>query len=84
MSIAASSALSGSNFVPLYRAAAVTPAPATAPTAGATQGSGAPAPATSTPKQTQPLLLVPTVPLTAAVLAELVGRQLSLNGAPTG
>jgi hypothetical protein len=34
----------------------------------------------SSPKPQQPFLLVPTEPLSPTVLAELIGRQISLNG----
>jgi hypothetical protein len=82
MSFDAVSGISGSSFAPLDRASAVNQAAAAAQLAvgaqatGATSASGAPAPAISLPKPAQPLLLVPTMPLTPAVLAELIGRQL--------
>jgi hypothetical protein len=46
-----------------------------------------PAEPTQTPspdKPPQPFLLVPTVPLSPTVLAELIGRQISLTGPSPG
>jgi hypothetical protein len=79
MSVDAVSGLSGSAFAPLNRAPAVTQVSAATKTPVATQASGettSPAPA----KPAQPLLLVPAQPLSPSVLAELIGRHLSLHG----
>jgi hypothetical protein len=48
-------------------------------TPAAAQGEQPTAPSLTKPEQ--PVLLVPTQPLSPAVLAELVGRQLPLSGA---
>jgi hypothetical protein len=84
MSVDAVSGLSGSTFAPLNRAPAVTQVSAATQTPVATR-SGVPAQASgettaaAPAKPAQPLLLVPTQPLSPTVLAELVGRHLSLN-----
>jgi len=46
---------------------------------GVTQVTGNPATNAPPPKPAPPFILVPTEPLTAAVLAELIGRQPPLN-----
>jgi hypothetical protein len=82
MSIAAVSGLSVSDLPPLDQASAVAPATAVTPvstatrSSAATQGPGAPAKPAEVGQPAQPFLLIPTVPLTPQVLAELVGRQL--------
>ncbi|WP_428491375.1 hypothetical protein [Rhodopila sp.] len=77
MSIDTVSATGGTAYPPLDRAASVTPVSATS-SAGTETSTNPPA----EPKQ--PFLLVPTIPLSPTVLAELVGRQLSLNGPVAG
>jgi hypothetical protein len=79
MSFDAVSGLSGSSFAPLNRAPAVTPVSAPTQSSPATSGSALSASATDPTKSAQPLLLVPTQPLSPTVLAELVGRHLSLR-----
>jgi hypothetical protein len=79
MSVDAVSGLSGSTLAPLNRAPAVTQVSAAGQTPVATQASGETTPPAPV-KPAQPLLLVPTQPLSPTVLAELVGRHLSLNG----
>jgi hypothetical protein len=49
---------------------------ATAQTSQVSQAVGGTATAVVLPKPSQPLLMVPTEPLTPKVLAELIGRQL--------
>jgi hypothetical protein len=80
MSLDAVSGLSGSSFAPLNRAPAVTQV--AAPTQGSPVTSGASqatASAIDPTKPSEPLLLVPTQPLSPTVLAELIGRHLSLT-----
>jgi hypothetical protein len=77
MSFDAISGLSGSNVtLPDRTQMAPQVAAATMPQA-ATQGEEPTAPSLTKPGQ--PILLVPTQPLSPTVLAELVGRQLSLS-----
>jgi hypothetical protein len=82
MSLNAVSVVSGSEInsvgpsVPVPQVSGVAPSPAATPT------SGEPAQAQSPTKPKEPFLLVPTEPLSPTVLAELIGRQLSLNGTP--
>jgi hypothetical protein len=92
MSIAAISGLSGISLAPPDRPSTVNQAAGTTLTAtatqsagvtqipGVTQATGDPATKAPLPKPAQPFILVPTEPLTAAVLAELIGRQPPLNG----
>jgi hypothetical protein len=90
MSFDVVSGIGGSNFAPLDRTNAISqPNAVTAsselPTsqtsqAGAAQATGTSVSAINPPKAAQPFLLVPTEPLTPAVLAELVGRQAPLSG----
>jgi hypothetical protein len=82
MSFDAISGLSGSNVTPHDRAQAVPQFAAATMTQAATQGEQPTA--LSLAKPGQPILLVPTQPLSPTVLAELVGRQLSLSGPPVG
>jgi hypothetical protein len=56
--------------------AVATPGTATPQSTGATNTTSPP------PKPNEPFVLVPTEPLTPKVLAELIGRQLGLNGSP--
>jgi hypothetical protein len=92
MSLGTVSGLSGSDYIPPYTASMAAQAAAATQTAagmqaGATTQAGA---AMDTPggattalfpaKSGQPLLLVPAEPLSPAVLAELVGRQMLPNG----
>ena len=83
MSIDAISATGGRGYRPLDRASAVTPVSAT-PASAATQTDPGSATAAPSTHPEPPLLLVPTIPLSPTVLAELVGRQISLNGPAAG
>jgi hypothetical protein len=80
MSIDAVAGLSGSDFASLNRGYPATQVSAVTPSAAAAAAAAAKGPAGASPV-TQPLLLVPTQPpLTATVLAELIGRHLSATG----
>ena len=78
MSIDTVSAMGGTAYPPLDRISSVTPVSATS-SAGTQTSTNLPT-ADPPAKPQQPFLLVPTIPLSPTVLAELVGRQLSLNG----
>jgi hypothetical protein len=89
MSFDAVSGLGGSSLAPLDRASAVTQVAAATQTPAATPAPAAapgepPTPPPSPAKPGQPVLLVPTEPLSPTVLAELVGRRLSLTGPAAG
>jgi hypothetical protein len=96
MSLDAVSGISGSSLASLDRSSTVTqaapPAPGSGPTqalgatraSGAVQASGASGTPTQAPMQAQPLLLIPTEPLTPRVLAELIGLQVPLSGTAFG
>jgi hypothetical protein len=80
MSIDAVSGLSGSEFALLNRASQVTQVSTVAPAAAAT-AAAKDANDSSISKPDRPILLVPTQPpLSAQVLAELIGRHLSPTG----
>jgi hypothetical protein len=81
MPINAWSGLSGSDFASLSRASAVNQVRAAAPSPAATAKDTSTDPSESSlpPKPEQPVLLVPIIPLSPAVLAELVGYHLSLT-----
>ena len=100
MSFDAVSGIGGSGYLPHDVASAVTPACRTEPSPlgtatpqGTRQGTSAakgtpalsePATAPASPKREQSVLLVPTIPLSPTVLAELIGRQISLDGPSPG
>lgn len=79
MSINSLPGLSSSIAAPVGNYATGTLASAAQATA-AKQASPAPKAEPPPPKTAQPFVLVPTEPLTPKVLAELIGRQLGLNG----
>jgi hypothetical protein len=82
MSFDAVSGLGGSNVTPHDRTHGVPQVAAATMTQAATQREQPTAP--SLAKPIQPILLVPTEPLSPTVLAELVGRQLSPSGTSVG
>ena len=82
MSFDAVSGLNGSSPTPHDRVAAVPQVPMPTQTQAATQPEQPAAPSLTKPGQ--PVLLVPTQPLSPTVLAELVGRHLSLIGPSAG
>ena len=96
MSFDAVSGIGGSGYIPHDLAVAVTPASRTEPSplgtatpqgtsaAKGTPALSAPATAPASPKRQQSVLLVPTIPLSPTVLAELIGRQISLDGPSSG
>ena len=79
MYLNAMSELSGVNMNSLGSALTVPQAPAVAQSPAAKSTAVYP-PQPSSPVKPQPFLLVPTEPLSPTVLAELIGRQISLNG----
>ncbi len=82
MSINAISGLSGDHINSLGSAVTMPQAPAAIQSSAANATAAYPTQASSPAKPPQPFLLVPTEPLSPTVLAELIGRQLSLNGPP--
>ncbi|WP_428542567.1 hypothetical protein [Rhodopila sp.] len=82
MSIDTVSAMGGSGYLPPDRTSSL-PSVA-APSSAGPHTPADPAAADPPAKPEQPFLLVPTIPLSPTVLAELVGRQLSLNGPTAG
>jgi hypothetical protein len=82
MSINAVSGLSGSDFASLRPSPTVPQVGGVTPRAAATTTAQKPTEAAPPPppKPDQPFILVPTVPLSPTVLAELIGRQFSLTG----
>jgi len=80
MSVDAVSGLSGSDYALLNRSSTVAPARAVTLAPAVTPTAGDPTKVPSPTKPQQPFLLVPTVPLSPTVLAELIGLQFSLNG----
>jgi hypothetical protein len=80
MSLNAMSELSGVNMNSLGSALTVPQAPAVAQSPAVKSTAVYPAQASPPVKPQQPFLLVPTEPLSPTVLAELIGRQISLNG----
>jgi hypothetical protein len=82
MSLITVSGLSRSDANSVGPSATVAQAGGVTPSSAATPTAGTPAQAPSPTKPQQPFLLVPTEPLSPTVLAELIGRQLSLNGTP--
>jgi hypothetical protein len=80
MSINATSGLGGDNINSLGSPLTIPQAPAIVQSPAAISTAAYPTQASSPAKPQQPFLLVPTEPLSPTVLAELIGRQLSLNG----
>ena len=80
MSLNAMSGLSGVNMNSLGSAVTVPQAPTAAQSPAAKSTAVYPTQASSPVKPQQPFLLVPTEPLSPTVLAELIGRQITLNG----
>ena len=80
MSLNTMSGLSGVNMNSLGSALTVPQAPAVAQSPAAKSTAVYPPQASSPVKPPQPFLLVPTEPLSPTVLAELIGRQITLNG----
>ena len=80
MSLNAISGPSGDNINSLGSALSVAHTPAVTQSPAANSTAAFPTQASSAPKPQQPFLLVPTEPLSPTVLAELIGRQISLNG----
>ena len=80
MSLNAMSGLSGVNMNSLGSALTVPQAPTAAQSPAAKSTAVYPTQASSPVKPQQPFLLVPTEPLSPTVLAELIGRQITLNG----
>jgi hypothetical protein len=80
MSLNAMPGLSGDNINSLGSALTMPHAPAVAQSSAASTTAAYPTQASSPAKPQQPFLLVPTEPLSPTVLAELIGRQISLNG----
>jgi hypothetical protein len=80
MSLNAMSALSGDNINSLGSPLTTPRATAVAQSPAANTTAAYPTQASSPAKPQEPFLLVPTEPLSPTVLAELIGRQISLTG----
>jgi hypothetical protein len=80
MSLNGVSGLSGDNINSLGSPLTMPQAPAVAQSTAANTTAAYPTQASSPAKPQEPFLLVPTEPLSPTVLAELIGRQISLNG----
>jgi hypothetical protein len=80
MSLNAMSGLSADNINSLGSALTGPHAPSVAQGPSAISTAAYPTQASSPAKPQQPFLLVPTEPLSPTVLAELIGRQISLTG----
>jgi hypothetical protein len=80
MSLNAISGPSADNINSLGPALTVPHTPAVTQSPAANSTAAFPTQASSSAKPQQPFILVPTEPLSPTVLAELIGRQISLNG----